>query len=64
MIDRVMMPISTVDGSRPATPSSVMSGSVPAVTTPPTPTERLTPLARSLRLYLDHLAVERGLAPN
>ena len=28
------------------------------------PAPRLTPLARSVRLYLDHLAVERGLAAN
>jgi integrase/recombinase XerD len=41
-----------------------MSGSVPAVTTPPATTERPTPLARALRLYLDHLQVERGLAAN
>jgi integrase/recombinase XerD len=26
--------------------------------------ERATPIARAVRLYLDHLAVERGLAPN
>jgi len=36
------------------------AGGLPSATPPP----RLTPLARSVRLYLDHLAVERGLAAN